>query len=115
MRRLAPHPEINGYTMKIEDLLSHPDMRALIETTPAIARVLRPLCHLFGLRPPPHLALPPRARQTAKPSARPRPKPRRPARPARPAPIALPITSSPPPLGPGNHYFIPNPKSFKNR
>ncbi|MGC9271745.1 hypothetical protein, partial [Acidiphilium sp.] len=107
LRRLIPHHQIIGYTMEIERLLTHPDMVALIETTPAIGRALRPLCHICGLKLPPNLALPKRARR--RPAAPRKPRQRRP----RPTPVFPPITSTPPPLGPGNHYFIPNPAIFK--
>ncbi|MGC9270233.1 hypothetical protein [Acidiphilium sp.] len=111
LRRLIQHPEITGYAMKIEALLTHPDMVALIETTPAAGRTLRPLCHLLGIQTPPNLALPERPDRPQNAT----PKPARARKPrARPEPVFPPITSTPPPLGPGNHYFIPNPKIFKN-
>ncbi|MGC9270584.1 hypothetical protein, partial [Acidiphilium sp.] len=42
-----------------------------------------------------------------------RPRPARAARPQHPGPSFPPITSTPPPLGPGNHYFIPVPAIVK--
>ena len=46
---------------RLEALLAAPEMQALLEATPQLGRQLRPLCHMFGLRPlPPLLQLPPR-------------------------------------------------------
>ncbi len=61
-------------------LLDAPDMVALIAAAPQAGRLLRPICRMLGLRPPPHLALPPRPPRP--------PRPRRPRRQqaARPAP-----------------------------
>ncbi|MGC9271602.1 hypothetical protein, partial [Acidiphilium sp.] len=90
----------------VRDVISDPEVVAQIAINPALGRVLRPFCHLLGLKLPPVLQRPRRKRE--KPAA---PRPRRP----RPAVVFPPITSSPPPLGPGNHYFIPDRKIFKNR
>jgi hypothetical protein len=69
----------NAYRAQLEDLLSRPDMVALIEAAPAsLGRPLRSLCWMFGLRPPPILARPARPRP-ARPKAPDRPKAPRPA------------------------------------
>ncbi|MDD2875818.1 MAG: hypothetical protein PHT60_01160 [Acidiphilium sp.] len=92
----------------LRDMLAEPEMLDLIATNPAIGRILRPLCTLLGIRHPPALQRPERPR---KPSP-PRPGPAK--RAERPLPNFPPITSTPPPLGPGNHHFITNPAILKN-
>ena len=70
-------------------LLDTPDMAALIAATPEAGRILRPLCHTLGIRPPaplrrprqPRLAPPPET-----PSPEPPPPPEPPARHPAPAP-----------------------------
>ena len=66
----------------IEQVLADPDLPEFLAAAPQAGRVLRPLCHMLGIAPPPAVACP-------KPSARPRPN--TPAAP-RPAP------RSPPPI-----------------
>ncbi len=73
------------YGSQLQNLLQQPEMVALMQAAPAeMRRVLRPLCHMLGVRPPPILAPPPSARpkppspaaltEPAKPAARKRPK-----------------------------------------
>jgi hypothetical protein len=41
-------------------LLEQPEVADLVAAAPQAVRILRPLCHMLGIRPPPALALPPR-------------------------------------------------------
>ena len=61
---------------QLQSLLADPQMRALIAQAPeAMSRILRPLCHMLGVKPDPAL-LPPRQRtKRAKPPKPPRPEP----------------------------------------
>jgi hypothetical protein len=52
--------------------LHDPDMAALVAAAPQAGRILRPMCRMVGLKPPPYLQLPKRPR---------RPRPARPAKP----------------------------------
>ncbi|CAG4923437.1 unnamed protein product [Acidocella sp. C78] len=61
-------PAAASLAPQLRALLDAPDAHAFIAATPAAGRILRPLCHTLGIRPPPLLALPPRPRK-------PRPKP----------------------------------------
>lgn len=74
LRLLIPSHWVNGSGGQLQYLLADPEMTALLEADPALGRVLRPLCHILGVRLPPSLQLPRTKR--ARP-ARPRaPKPR---------------------------------------
>ena len=57
-------------------LLTNPELGQVLEAAPREAgRILRPLCHMLGIVPPPALRLPPRPpRVRPKPAAAPRPK-----------------------------------------
>jgi len=93
---LALAPELIGNRSQLDHLLQDPAMVALIAAAPApMARILRPLCWMLRLEPPPILARPrpaPPSRKTRKKSP-PRSRPPK-AQPARPAP------ASPGPPGP---------------
>ncbi|OYW12049.1 MAG: hypothetical protein B7Z59_02605 [Acidiphilium sp. 37-67-22] len=65
-------PAAAALAPQLRALLDAPDMQGFIAATPTAGRILRPLCHTLGLRPPPGLALPPRER---KPRPKPAPKP----------------------------------------
>ncbi|MGC8531669.1 MAG: hypothetical protein ACP5M1_06490 [Acidiphilium sp.] len=58
--RLYPGHQIPGAGGQLTHLLTEPDMIALINAHPSLARILRPLCHMLRLKPPPYLALPPK-------------------------------------------------------
>jgi len=45
-------------------LTTDPEVAALLKDAPQAGRILRPLCHMLGIEPPPELRLPPRERQT---------------------------------------------------
>ncbi len=53
-------PEAAAGTSHLQLLLAEPEMAALIAAAPQTGRILRPLCHMLGVRPPAILALPPR-------------------------------------------------------
>jgi hypothetical protein len=57
-------PEAVGYRSQLEYLLRDEEIAALLAAAPAsMARPLRSLCHMLGLRPPPILPPPPGARR----------------------------------------------------
>ena len=95
-------PQAVQYRAQVEHLLLRdPAMAALIQAAPApMARILRPLCWMLRLEPPPILALPRRAAVPPRPKTPPKSPPRSPplkARPARPARSAAPgLTRGPP-------------------
>jgi hypothetical protein len=87
-------PEAAQYRGMLLHLLNDPQTRALAATAPAeMGRILRPLCWMLNLAPPPCLAAPKR---------RPRPKPEpaatRSARPGRPGHPRAPAPGGPPSL-----------------
>jgi hypothetical protein len=47
----------------LDDLLDHPQTETLVAAAPQLGRVLRPLCHMMAIRPPPWLRLPRRERR----------------------------------------------------
>ena len=102
--RLVPYTAA-GSASQLQHLLAEPDMAALIAAAPSVGRLLRPLCRMLGVRPPPALRLPPPAgpmvaprraatrrppRSAAVPTSSPRP--RRPA----PSPVPPPRACGPP-------------------
>jgi hypothetical protein len=66
------HQPLAQFAPRIEALLADPEIAALCAAAPQAARMLRPLCRMFGLTPPPHLARPaaPRKPRPPKPPAR---------------------------------------------
>ena len=69
--------EIRGYAGHLAQFIAQPDTATLIAADPRFGRVLRPLCHLLGIKTPPGLRLPARPRK---------PRPRRAPAPAKTAP-----------------------------
>ncbi len=65
------HQPLAQLAPRVEALLHDPDIAALCAAAPQAGRLLRPLCRMYGIEPPPHLRLPPRP----KPQAPPRPPP----------------------------------------
>ena len=57
--------EAAAYGSQLQHLLSDPEMAALIAAAPQAGRILRPLCRMLGVRPPPALLPPPPAPPTA--------------------------------------------------
>ena len=89
-------PEAASSASQLRHLLADPDMAALIEAAPTAGRLLRPLCRMLGVRPPPSLAPPS--------LAPPRPAALRPAR------AATAPTSDRPPSAPGPRPPVPWPR-----
>ncbi|HET9146869.1 MAG TPA: hypothetical protein VFN77_02350, partial [Acetobacteraceae bacterium] len=54
---LAPVPEAAASASQLRHLLAEPEMQGLIAADPRFGRILRPLCHMVGIRPPPFLRL----------------------------------------------------------
>ena len=83
--RLSPAAACHGG--QLQRLLADPEMAALLAATPRMGRLLRPLCRMLAVEPPPGLFAPPnRARRpsvradTPGEAATPAPSPIRPAR-----------------------------------
>ena len=85
-------------------LLDTPDMAALIAATPEAGRILRPLCHTLGIRPPAPLRRPRRPRLAPPPEA---PSPELPPRPEPPAHHLAPPPNPAWPRAPGATRFNP--------
>jgi hypothetical protein len=91
-------PLARPFASQLEAFLVTPEVAALLAAAPRLARPLRPLCHILGVRPAP---LPPPARPAAPRPAAPRPTPTHTAPPARAAIIRrAPATTSPSGLPP---------------
>ncbi len=65
------HQPLAQLAPRIEALLADPEIASLCAAAPQAGRLLRPLCRMFGLTPPAHIAAPPR------PIPPPKPRPRR--------------------------------------
>jgi hypothetical protein len=89
-----------GHASQLDALLAEPETAQLLAAIPGAGRILRPLCHMLGIRP---AALPPLP-------ARPRKPPPAPATPARPMRQA-PAPDTPPPRNlswhPRPHIQVP--------
>ena len=82
--RMLPGTEVPCARSWLSILLDEAETQSLIATHPTLARSLRALCHMVGLKPPPCLKLPPRPRAKRASSAASKPA-RTPARtPAKP-------------------------------
>jgi len=62
-------PQASGYGSQLQHLLAEPEMAALIEAAPQMRRLLRPLCRMLGVRPPPAPRPPPPAPAAVRPPA----------------------------------------------
>ncbi len=51
-------PEAAAGASQLQYLLAEPEMAAFLAAAPQAGRILRPLCHMLGLRPPAVLTLP---------------------------------------------------------
>jgi hypothetical protein len=60
-------PEIAPAAGMLDILVQEPELRRFATEIPRAARLLRPLCHAFGIRPPAELQLPPRPRRPRPP------------------------------------------------
>jgi len=82
-------PEANGYASQLQHLLADPAMVALLAAAPQAGRILRPLCRMLGIRPPPGLLGSSPAPASPRPGAT-APSPPPPRRPPPPAPADVP-------------------------
>lgn len=64
-------PEARVHAGFLERWLAEPEVAALLQAAPQAARLLRPLCHMAGIRPDPALLPPLPARRRAKPRPEP--------------------------------------------
>ena len=87
--------EAAGRASQLQHLLARPDMAEFLHAAPQAGRILRPLCHMLGIDPPPQP--PTRAPKLARQTRYPRPPtdtPSASARPARrPPPHASPVAA----------------------
>ncbi len=90
LRRL---PQAAAAASQLQHLLADPAVADLLAAAPQAGRLLRPLCRMLGVRPPPALRLPPPARPAApsRPACGPRPPSARPRVLKPPAPSAPPV------------------------
>ncbi len=90
LRRL---PQAASAASQLQHLLADPAMAELLAAAPQAGRLLRPLCQMLGVRPPPAQHPPPPVRPAApsRPACRPRPPP-----PARPRVFPPPVPGIPP-------------------
>jgi hypothetical protein len=63
-------PEIAPAAGMLDILVQEPELRRFAMQVPRAARLLRPLCHALGIRPPAELQLPPRPRKPRPPRPR---------------------------------------------
>jgi hypothetical protein len=61
------HQPFAQYIPRIEMLVNDPDIVALCAAAPQAGRLLRPLCRMFAITPPVHIARPPRPAPPRKP------------------------------------------------
>ena len=85
---MFPGSDISAKRSHLLILLDEPETQSLITSHPMLARSLRPLCHMLGIKPPACLKLPRRPRIKRAPSPTPPPPkpPKTPRRIWRPAP-----------------------------
>jgi hypothetical protein len=93
-------PETSPFATQLQSFLAEPEVAALLAAAPHLARPLRPLCRMLGLRavlPPPRRASQAPA-TTGQPAGAPRPHPVRPPPDApKPAAASIPAAASPGP------------------
>ena len=63
-------PEVAPAAGMLDLLVQEPELRLFATEVPRAARLLRPLCHALGIRPPAELQLPPRPRRKRPPRPR---------------------------------------------
>ena len=91
---------VRAYASQLEFLVARPGAAALLATSPAARRTLRPLCRMLGTELPAPLRLPPRPKPA-------QPRPAQP-KPPRPKPASPPRARGPSPgLAPGDQPFRP--------
>ena len=69
LSRLLHHTQAPAARSWLSHLLDEPETQALITAHPTLARSIRPLCHMLGLKPPACLHHTPRPRAKRPPSA----------------------------------------------
>jgi hypothetical protein len=108
----------------LRHLMAEREFLALIEANPALGRVLRPLCHALGVKPPAALILPRRPRAALILQGRPRaakltpspeasPQPPHPAPPHAPTPPPPPPENPPPPIPEPRNSQAQSPRSLR--
>ena len=105
---LAQVPETAGYRAQLDHLMRDPAMAALMQAAPGpMARILRPLCWMLHLKPPPILA-PPRRATSLPPARTAQPRAATP-RPPKPTPPSTSTRTSVPPAPPARACGPPLP------
>jgi hypothetical protein len=64
------HQPLAQFAPRVEAMLADPDISALCAAAPQARKLLRPLCRMFGLAPPPYLARPKRPTPPRQPRPR---------------------------------------------
>ena len=59
-----------GRASQLQHLFTDPDFDKFLAAAPQAGRILRPLCHMLGIDPPPPVRLPPRIRPPRDPKPR---------------------------------------------
>ncbi len=77
---MFPGSDISAMRGHLCNLLDEPDTQSLITSHPMLARSLRPLCHMLGIKPPACLKLPRKPRIKRPPTFTLTPAPKKPAR-----------------------------------
>ena len=83
-------PGAAAYGSQLQHLLTTPEMADILAAAPQAGRLLRPLCRMLGVRPPPALA----------PALAPPPRPARPRQPPSSRPAAVGPSATAPPADP---------------
>ncbi len=79
LRRVFPGSQVVLAYNQLRTLLDEPETQSLLTTHPTLARSIRPLCHMLGLKTPAYLKLPRRPRaKRAPPTPQPDKKPKTP-------------------------------------
>jgi hypothetical protein len=81
------HQPLAQFAPRVEAMLADPDISALCAAAPHARKLLRPLCQMFGLAPPPYLA----TQQRPAPPSEPRPRKPEPPPPAEHSPQRWPF------------------------
>jgi hypothetical protein len=71
-------PEATIYRAQLQNLLAEPNTAAFLAEVPQARKILRPLCHLFGVRPSRHIPRPQHPIPSAHPAETARPENARP-------------------------------------
>ncbi len=111
LRRVFPGTQVVLAHHQLRTLLDEPETQTLIASHPALARSIRPLCHMLGLKPPSYLKLPrrPRTHRTPSPTPAPEKPPKLPRKTWAPAPPPRPMTPAEAQLA-ARQFF--NPRDF---